>query len=139
MYKKCTNSHANGSSGAWVRFYGAYGVCGGCVASVFNSDIKDAITMQFQMLFNLVQFYQITWLTLPWDKDCANTVLMFQWRFGNCSAIFFFCREVCILNLRSPGKISWKEIIFPRIWFEYIYIYVFALICCQVGINKIKK
>ena len=34
MYKKCTNSHANGSSGALMRFYGAYGVCGGCVASV---------------------------------------------------------------------------------------------------------
>ena len=34
MYKKCTNPHANGSSGAQVRFYGAYGLCGGCVASV---------------------------------------------------------------------------------------------------------
>ena len=43
MYKKCTISHANGSSGGQVRFYGAYGECGGCVASFINIGIPGAI------------------------------------------------------------------------------------------------
>ena len=58
------------------------------------------------MLFDLLRLYRSTRLTLRWNRDCANTGLMFQWRFDNYGAIsllYFFAREMYIFNLRSPG------------------------------------
>ena len=74
MYKKCTNSHAIGSSGAQVRFYGACGVYGGCVASVINSGIHDAINKCSSKCFSI--FYDCTTL----NELLCDGIRVFQTR-----------------------------------------------------------
>ena len=85
--KKCTNSHANGPSGAQVRFYGAYGVCGDCVASAMNSGIHVSITNVVLNAFRSSKIKPKYMTYFARNKGCAHTGLMCQWRFCNCGAI----------------------------------------------------
>ena len=83
------------------------------------------------MLFDLLRLYKSKQLTLRWNKDCANTGLIFQWRFDNCGAIsllFFFARKMSILNLRSPGV---TEDLREEIAEEFCH----GQVCDQSGLN----
>ena len=60
-----------------MRFYGAYGLCGGCVASVMNSGIHDSITNEVSNAFRFLRLYQSTWLTLRWNKTAGREELVY--------------------------------------------------------------
>ena len=81
-----------------MRFYGTYGVCGGCVASVIRSGIHDAINKCSYKCFLI--FYDYTKVH---DFLCDGVGIvqtrnpMFQWRFDNYGAIslLYFLLERC--------------------------------------------
>ena len=88
------------------------------------------------MLFDLLRLYQSTWLTLRWNKDCANTGLMFQWRFDNYRAIslLYFLLERCTSwtwDAQVCQRFWEKNLVihfFQRVW-NVKYVVTFLLIC----------
>ena len=74
-----------------MRFYGAFGVCGGCVAGVTWCVFMAVYTILHIYVvlnaFRSFMLYLSTRLNLRRNKDFSNTGLMFQLRFDNFGAI----------------------------------------------------